>query len=93
MPRLRNSAHRNPKSLRLMPQKISYCLVTSRWDDKADAFVDTYHKDKLYDLTDKTSLKALALDSVNYLAKGFKLKLITYVDRDTISFESKDLFK
>lgn len=75
-----------------MAQKINYCLVSSRWDDEAEAFVDTYHKDKLYDLTDKASLKALALDSVNYLAKGYKLKLITYVDRDTISISDKQLF-
>lgn len=76
-----------------MQQKITYCLVSSKYDDKAEAFVDTYHKDKLYDLSDKTSLKALALDAVNMLAKGFKLKLITYVDRDSIDIASKDLFK
>lgn len=74
-----------------MAQKITYCLVTSKFDDKADAFVDEWRKDKLYDLTDKSDLKALAVDSVNFLAQGFKLSLKTWIERETLQFNSSDL--
>lgn len=75
-----------------MAQKIQYCIITSRWEDDANAFVETYHKDKLYDLDDKASLKALALDSLNFLVKGFKVKLSTFIDRDAISISDERLF-
>lgn len=75
-----------------MSQKIQYCLVSSKWSDEAGAFVDTYHKDELYDLTDKASRTALARKALVMLAKGFKLKLITYVDRDSFDVADTDLF-
>lgn len=74
-----------------MAQKITYCLVTSCYDDKAGAFVDTWHKDKLYDLSKKPDLKVLAVDAVNYLAQGFKLSLKTYIERDSLTVTAKDL--
>lgn len=74
-----------------MAQKITYCLVTSKFDEKADAFIDEWHKDKLYDLTEKSDLKVLAVDAVNYLAQGFKLSLKTWIERESLTFASSDL--
>jgi len=74
-----------------MAQKITYCLVTSCYDDEAGAFVDTWHKDKLYDLSKKPDLKVLAVDAVNYLAQGFKLSLKTYIERDSLTVTARDL--
>lgn len=74
-----------------MAQKITYCLVTSKFDEQADAYIDDWHKDKLYDLTEKADLKVLAVDAVNYLAQGFKLSLKTWIERDSLSFSSSDL--
>lgn len=75
-----------------MAQKITYCLVTSYYDEKADAYVDEWHKDKLYELTDKSSLKSLAIDALNFLVKpGVKVALKTFIDRESLSFSASDL--
>lgn len=74
-----------------MAQKITYCLVSSRYDDEAGVFVDTWHKDKLYDLSKKDDLKALAVKTVNLLAQGFKLSLKTYIERESLTFDAKAL--
>lgn len=78
-------------NLFVMTQKITYCLVSSRYDSETGAFVDTWHKDKLYDLSSKDDLKALAVASVNLLAQGFKLSLKTYVERESLTFDAKAL--
>lgn len=74
-----------------MAQKITYCLVSSKYDDGTGVFVDTWHKDKLYDLSDKADLKSLAVSAVNFLAQGFKISLKTYIERESLSFNSQDL--
>lgn len=78
-------------NLFVMTQKITYCLVSSKYDDEAGVFVDEWHKDKLYDLADKADLKALAVKSVNLLAQGFKLSLKTYIEREALTFDAQDL--
>lgn len=74
-----------------MAQKITYCLVTSKYDDETSSFVDTWHKDKLYDLSAKQDLQALAVQAVNFLAQGFKLSLKTYIERENLTFDAKSL--
>lgn len=75
-----------------MAQKITYCIVTSQWDDEAGRFVDEWHKDKLYDLTDKADVKALAVDLLNFnLQQGVKTSLKTYIERQSVQFNAKDL--
>ena len=75
-----------------MAQKISYCIVTSQWNDDEGRYVDTWHKDKLYDLDDKASVKALAVDLLNFnLQQGVKTSLKTYVERESLAFSAKDL--
>ena len=74
-----------------MAQKITYCLVSSKYDNETGTFVDTWHKDELYDLSDKASLKSLAVQAVNLLAQGFKLSLKTYIERESLTFNAKDL--
>lgn len=75
-----------------MAQKITYCIVTSQWDDDEDRFVDTWHKDKLYDLDDKNDVKALAVDLLNFnLQQGVKTCLKTYVERESLTFSANDL--
>ena len=75
-----------------MAQKVTYCIVTSQWDDDADRYVDTWHKDKLYDITDKADLKVLAVDLLNFnLQQGIKTSLKTYVERQSLKVSAKDL--
>ena len=75
-----------------MTQKISYCIVTSQWDDDERRYVDTWHKDKLYDLDDKASVKALAVDLLNFnLQQGVKTCLKTYVERESLQFDAEAL--
>ena len=75
-----------------MAQKITYCIVTSQWDDEAGRFVDDWHKDKLYCLTDKADVKALAVDLLNFnLQQGVKTCLKTYIERQSVQFDAKDL--
>lgn len=74
-----------------MAQKVTYCLVSSKYDDETGAFVDTWHKDKLYDLSKKDDLKVLAVTAVNLLAQGFKLSLKTFIERESLSFDAKAL--
>ena len=75
-----------------MAQKVTYCIVTSQWDDDADRYVDTWHKDKLYDITDKADLKVLAVDLLNFnLQQGVKTSLKTYVERQSLTVSAKDL--
>ena len=75
-----------------MAQKITYCIVTSQWDDDAGHYVDNWHKDKLYDLDDKSDVKALAVDLLNFnLQPGVKTSLKTYVERESLAFSAKDL--
>lgn len=78
-------------NLFVMTQKITYCLVTSKYDAETGSFVDQWHKDKLYDLSDKADLKALAVASVNLLAQGFKLSLKTYIERESLTFDAASL--
>ena len=73
-----------------MAQK--YFLRVAEWNDKKEAFVTDFRKETLYDLDDKASRQALAVDAVNLLAKGYELKLLTYVDRSKIDFNRDDLF-
>jgi hypothetical protein len=63
-------------------------LVLSKWDDEKDAFVSTYNADTTYDLTNKGDIKTLAVNSVNFLAKGYKIELIS-VRYDFITMISK----
>ena len=75
-----------------MAQKVTYCIVTSQWDNDADRYVDTWHKDKLYDITDKADLKVLAVDLLNFnLQQGIKTSLKTYVERQSLTVSAKDL--
>ena len=75
-----------------MAQKITYCIVTSQWDDDEERFVDTWHKDKLYCLDDKADVKALAVDLLNFnLQQGVKTSLKTYVERESLTFSANDL--
>ncbi len=75
-----------------MTQKITYCIVTSQWDDDEGRYVDTWHKDKLYDLDDKADVKALAVELLNLnLQQGVKTCLKTYIERESLSFSAKDL--
>ena len=75
-----------------MAQKITYCLVSSYYDEDQHAFVDEWHKDTLYSLDNKADLKALALDALNLLVQpGVKVSLKTYVDRKGISVTAEDL--
>lgn len=75
-----------------MAQKITYCIVTSQWDDEAGRFVDEWHKDKLYCLNDKADVKALAVDLLNFnLQQGVKTCLKTYIERQSVQFDAKDL--
>lgn len=73
-----------------MAQK--YFLRVAQWDDKKEAFVTDFRKETLYDLEDKSSRQALAVDAVNLLAKGYELKLLTYVDRSKLDYSRDDLF-
>lgn len=73
-----------------MAQK--YFLRVAQWDDKKEAFVTDFRKETLYDLDDKSSRQALAVDAVNLLAKGYELKLLTYVDRSKLDYSRDDLF-
>lgn len=74
-----------------MAQKITYCIVTSRWDDDAQAYVETWHKDKLYVLSDKSDLKSLAVALLNFNVQGFKTQLKTYIERESLTYNAKDL--
>lgn len=75
-----------------MAQKITYCLVSSYYDEDQHAFIDEWHKDTLYSLDNKADLKALALDALNLLVQpGVKVSLKTYVDRKGFSVTAKDL--
>lgn len=75
-----------------MAQKITYCIVTSQWDDEAGRYVDDWHKDKLYCLDDKADVKALAVDLLNFnLQQGVKTCLKTCVERKSLAFSAKDL--
>lgn len=75
-----------------MAQKITYCIVTSQWDNDASRYVDEWHKDKLYDLDNKADVKALAVDLLNFnLQQGVKTSLKTYVERESLAFSAKDL--
>lgn len=75
-----------------MAQKITYCIVTSQWDDDESRYVDEWHKDKLYCLDDKADVKALAVDLLNFnLQQGVKTCLKTYVERESLAFSAKDL--
>jgi hypothetical protein len=97
MPRNAHSGLSESIILFAMAQKITYCLVTSKYDDDAESFVETWHKDKLYSIHDenpevaKADLKSLAVDALNYLVKGHELKLRTYIDRDSLSISASDL--
>jgi len=73
-----------------MAQK--YFLRVAQWDDKKEAFVTDFRKETLYELDDKASRQALAVDAVNLLAKGYELKLLTYVDRSKLDYSRDDLF-
>lgn len=75
-----------------MTQKITYCIVTSQWDDEHGRYVDEWHKDKLYDLDNKADVKALAVDLLNFnLQQGVKTCLKTYVKRESLQISAKDL--
>ena len=75
-----------------MAQKVTYCIVTSQWDDDDERFIDTWHKDKLYDLSNKADLKVLAVDLLNFnLQQGVKTCLKTYVERQSLTVSAKDL--
>lgn len=75
-----------------MAQKITYCIVTSQWDEDEHRYVDEWHKDKLYDIDDKNDIKALAVDLLNFnLQQGVKTSLKTYVERESLTFSAKDL--
>ena len=71
-----------------METKEVKILILSRWDNEKEAFVNTYNADNTYDLADKNSLKTLAVNSVNFLAKGYKIELIS-VRYDFITMISK----
>jgi hypothetical protein len=62
-------------------------LLLSKWDDDEDKYVTRCCTEKTYNLSKKEELKKLALDSVNYLAMGYKIELIS-VSHDFISMIS-----
>lgn len=74
-----------------MAQQITYCIVTSKYDDNAGSFVDEWHKDKLYDLSKKEDLKSLAVALLNFNVQGFKTSLKTWIERESLTFNSQDL--
>lgn len=71
-----------------MKTKEVKILILSKWDDEQETYVSTYNADTTYDLADKKSLKTLAVNTVNYLANGYKIELIS-VRNDFISMISK----
>ena len=68
-------------------KKSVYILILYKWDDEEGAIISTYKSDTTYDLVQKESLKKLAVDSVNYLARGYKIELIS-IRYDFISMVS-----
>lgn len=62
-------------------------LLLSKWDDDEDKYVTRCCTEKTYNLSKKEELKKLAVDSVNYLARGYKIELIS-VSYDLISMIS-----
>lgn len=71
-----------------MNKERVYIVLTSKWDEKEDAYVINSCIENIYDLTKKEDLKQLAVDSVNYLVRGFKIELIS-ISKDFISMISK----
>lgn len=71
-----------------MKTKEVKILLLSKWDDEQEAVVSTYNANTTYNLADKKSLKTLAVNTVNYLARGYKIELIS-VRHDFISMISK----
>lgn len=63
-------------------------LITSKWDEAEEKYIVMSNLQTSYDLTKKEDLKRLAVDSVNYLARGYKIELIS-IRSDFISMVSK----
>ena len=74
-----------------MAQRITYCIVTTEWDDTEHRFVDEWHKDRLYCLDDKNDVKSLAVDLLNFNVQGFKTSLKTWIERESLAFDAKSL--
>lgn len=72
----------------VMNCKETIVLILSIWDDDEAKYIVTCNIEKTYDLTKKDDLKKLAIDSVNYLVKGYKIELIS-VCYDFITMISK----
>lgn len=60
--------------------KTLYYLLTSEWNEQANRYVDTRHKDELFDLSDKKSVKQFAIACANYVAAGLTVRLRQYVE-------------
>ena len=58
-----------------MTTKKDTILILSKWDEAEEKTIQTCNIDVTYDLTRKESLKKLAIDRVNYLAKGSKIEI------------------
>lgn len=71
-----------------MNYKETSILITSKWDEAEEKYIVTSNLQTSYDLTKKEDLKKLAVESVNYLVRGFKINLIT-TRFDFISMASK----
>lgn len=63
-------------------------MTTAIWNEVEEKYKVSCNIHDTYDLTKKKELKKLALDSVNYLVKGYKIKLIA-IRPDFISMISQ----
>ena len=65
-----------------------YCLAIIKRDNEEDKEIVKCDIKTSYDLTKKEDLKKLAVDSVNYLVRGYKINLIS-IRFDFVSMASK----
>lgn len=71
-----------------MNKQLINVLLLSKWDEDEEKYVTRCCKEKSYNLSKKDELKKLAVDSINYLANGYKIELIS-VSNEFISMMSK----
>ena len=63
-------------------------LLLSKWDEDEEKYVTKCCAEKSYNLSKKEELKELAINSLKYLVKGYRIELIS-VSKDFIFMMSK----